>query len=211
VISVVDQKRISGRVMDEKGYGIPFASVTMKGTNIGTSCDSTGFFELTTKKNEQKIIVIVSSVGYSAIEKQISTAEKNSIEIILQTYTALSGEVVVACSSRMRLGGLSIRSTRITYMEKIKTFFKNDSIKIFPNPAKAGDQIKIEWRKAPVGEYKIDLYSLQGQLIKSSLARIENEMNSFTFQIPAITSGSYLLRMTNKKLGKKHTEKIIIQ
>ena len=73
-----------------------------------------------------------------AIEKQISTAEKNSIEIILQTYTALSGEVVVACSSRMRLGGLSIRSTRITYMEKVKSFFKNDSIKVFPNPAKAG-------------------------------------------------------------------------
>ena len=96
-------------------------------------------------------------------------------------------------------------------MEKVKSFFKSDSIKVFPNPAKAGNEIKIEWRKAEAGEYKIDLYSLQGQLIKSSFARTENEMNSFTFQIPAITPGSYLLRMTNKKSGKKHSEKIIIQ
>jgi hypothetical protein len=43
------------------------------------------------------------------------------------------------------------------------------------------------------------------------LTKIENEINSFPFQIPAITPGSYLLQMTNKKSGKKHTEKIIIQ
>ena len=211
VVSVVDQKRISGRVMDEKGYGIPFASVTIKGTNIGTSCDSTGFFELSTKTNEQKVIVIVSSVGYSAIEKKISMAKESSIEVILQRYTALSGEVVVACSSRMRVVSFSIISTRISYMEKVKSFFKSDSIKVFPNPAKAGNEIKIEWRKAEAGEYKIDLYSLQGQIIKSSLARIDNEINVFAFQIPIITPGSYLLRMTNKKTGKKYVEKIIIQ
>ena len=96
-------------------------------------------------------------------------------------------------------------------MEKVKSFFKNDSIKVFPNPVKAGGQIKIEWKKAETAEYKIDLYSLQGQLIKSSLARIENEIKVFAFQIPIITPGSYLLQLTNKKSGKKHSEKIIIQ
>ena len=64
----------------------------------------------------------------------------------------------------------------------MKDYFVNDSIKVFPNPAKAGNQIKIEWRKAPAGEYIIDLYNLQGQLIKSSLAKIENEINFLLFK-----------------------------
>lgn len=87
----------------------------------------------------------------------------------------------------------------------------SDQFRVFPIPAKAGSQIKIEWRKAPKGEYAVDLYNLQGQLIKSSFTKIENEANVFAFQIPIITSGNYLLQMTNKKSGKKHSEKIIIQ
>lgn len=211
VIAVADEVRFSGKVIDENAVGIPFASVSVKGTNVGTTCDSTGFFELTCKGHAQKIIVIVSSVGYTTVEKQINTAKDSSTEIILQTYAALSGEVVVTCSSRTRLGGATIRTTRVTYMEKLKIFFKSDSVRIFPNPAKAGSETKIEWRNADAGEYKIDLYGLHGQLIKSSFAKIESEINSFTFHIPAITPGSYLLRMTNKKSGKKHSEKIIIQ
>jgi hypothetical protein len=87
----------------------------------------------------------------------------------------------------------------------------SDQFRIFPIPVIAGSEIKIEWRKAPIGEYVIDLYNLQGQFIKSSFVRIENETNIFSFQIPIITRGSYLLQMTNKKSGKKHNEKIIIQ
>jgi len=87
----------------------------------------------------------------------------------------------------------------------------SDQFRIFPIPVIAGSEIKIEWRKASIGEYVIDLYNLQGQFIKSSFVRIENETNVFAFQIPNVTPGTYLLRLTNKKLGKKYTEKIIIQ
>jgi hypothetical protein len=202
---------ILGKVVDENGKGIPYASISVKGTTDGVSCDSAGNFYLRIPGKQTSVSVVASSVGYSTIEKQINTGKDSSTEIILQTYTALGGEVVIACSSRIRLGGASIRSTRTTYLEKVKGFFKSDSIKIFPNPTKAGSEIKIEWRKAETGEYKIDLYSLEGQLIKSSLAKIENKINSFTFQIRTITPGSYLLLISNKKSGKKHSEKIIIQ
>ncbi len=87
----------------------------------------------------------------------------------------------------------------------------SDQFKVFPIPAKAGSEIKIVWRKAPIGEYIIGLYNLQGQFIKSSFARIENETNVFVFQIPIVTPGSYLLQMINKKSGKKYAEKILIQ
>ena len=207
----VVKNEILGKVVDENGIGIPFATVIMKGTRNGVACDSAGNFYLRIPEKQTPLFLVASCVGYSPVEKQINTIKDSSTEIILQAHTVLSGDVVVTCSSRTRLGGASIRFTRTTYLEKIKDFFKSDSIKVFPNPAKAGGEIKIEWRKSKTGEYKIDLYSLQGQIIKSSLAKIENEINSFPFQIPAVTPGSYLLQMTNKKSGKKHTEKIIIQ
>jgi len=213
VMLVVDQKKFSGRVVDEKGVGIPFASIFIKGTEEGSTCDSTGFFELTTRAHEKKIILIASSVGYASVEKQINRAKENFVEIILATNATLNGEVVVTATGNIRLGGARMSCVRIqrNYLERVKDFFTRDSIKVFPNPAKAGREIKILWKKADAGEYTIDLYNLQGQLIKSSLAEIENEANSFTFQIPVITSGSYVLRLTNKKSGKKDVEKIIIQ
>jgi hypothetical protein len=199
--------------MDEKGVGIPFASVSIKGTEEGTTCDSTGFFELTAKAHEKKIILIASSVGYASVEKQINRAKENSAEIILTTNATLNGEVVVTATGNIRLGGARMSCVRVqrSYLEKVKDFFTGDSIKVFPNPAKAGSEIKIAWEKANAGDYTIDLYNLQGQLIRSSLVKPGIETTVFDFHIPRVTPGSYVLCLTNKKTGKKHTEKVIIQ
>jgi hypothetical protein len=178
-------------------------------------CDSTGFFKLEISAYDKKATLIASCVGYSEQERQIDLKKADSIEFTLLTNVKLSGEVVVTAFGVTRTGkitsGITFRIERISYLQKVKDYFVGDSIKVFPNPVKAGSQIKIEWKKAETAEYKIDLYSLQGQLIKSSLVRIENEIKVFAFQIPIITPGSYVLQMTNKKSGKKHSEKIIIQ
>ena len=215
--NLMPSKYLSGKVIDEQGKGIPYATVFIKGTVIGTSCDRAGFFKLSTLSLQKKVTLIASCVGYSESERQINLRKINSAEITLSTNATLNGEVVVTTICYARKGRVTfgytttVRTERISYLQKVKDYFVRDSVKIFPNPAKSESEIKIEWRKAPVGEYKIDLYNLQGQLIKSSLVRIENEINFIIFQIPAITPGSYLLRMTNKKSGNKHTEKIIIQ
>ena len=209
------RNEIVGKVVDATGQGIPYATVLIKGTKKGTMSDSSGFFQLENSAYEKKLTLIVSSVGYTTTEKQINVRRNDFNKITLTTYTLLSGEVVVSSAvctrGRVKLGGVVSYKIEKPYIQRVKDYFLNDSITVFPNPAKAGAEIKIEWRKASAGEYHVGLYNLQGQLIKSSLAKIEKEINSFIFQIPAITPGSYLLRMTNKKSGKKHTEKIIIQ
>jgi len=214
VALVVDQKKFSGRVIDENGVGIPFASVFIKGTEEGTASDSTGFFELTTKAHEKKIILVASCVGYTSVEKQITNAKENSADIILVTNSTLNGEVVVAAANNIRLGGARIScGVRVqrTYLERVKNFFSSDSIKVFPNPAKAGSEIKIQWKKAEPGEYNIGLSNLQGQLIQSSSVIIGSKTAVIAFHIPQVIPGSYMLRLTNKMSGKKHVEKIIIQ
>ena len=207
------KNEILGKVVDENGKGIPYATVIMKGTRNGVACDSAGNFYLRIPGKQTPVSLVASSVGYETAELLITDRSNQSQSIILKADSNINTGVVVVGYGLVRKGYVTGAMSKIerTYLQKVRDYSINDSIKVFPNPAKAGNQIKIEWRKAETGEYKIDLYSLQGQLIKSSLARIENEINSLAFHIPAITPGSYLLEMTNKKSGKKHTEKIIIQ
>ena len=211
----VNSKKISGLIVDEKNIGIPYASVTIKGTKEGVMCDSTGFFKLEIPADQKKIALTASCVGYSTAEKEINARKDDFTEIRLATNATLNGEVVVtAAISNVRIGllvsGYTISVKQTSFLQKVKSVFVFDSVKIFPNPAKSGDELKIEFKMAEEVEYTIDLYSLQGQLVKSSSAKIEAGIKFFTFQLPSITPGSYVLRLTNKKSGKKHVEKIII-
>ena len=214
-ISVVPvlKNEVLGKVIDENGTGIPYATVLIKGTMNGVACDSAGNFYLRISGNQGPVSLVASCVGYETSELFLNDRSSQSQSIILKPISTVSNGVVVVGYGTVRKGYVTgaMSVVTISYLQKVKDYFVKDSIKVFPNPVKAGDQIKIEWRKAPTGEYRIDLYNLQGQLLKSSVAKIENEINSFTFQIPEITPGSYLLRMTNKKSGKKHSEKIIIE
>jgi hypothetical protein len=212
VVPVI-KNEVLGKVLDEKGTGIPYATVIIKGTSNGVACDSVGNFYLRIPGEQTPVSLVASCVGYETAVLFVNERSDQSQSIILKAdSTANTGIVVVGYESVRKCYVTGAMSTiKRSYLQKVRDYFVRDSIKVFPNPAKAGDAIKIEWKKTEVGEYKIDLYSLQSQLIKSSLAKIENEINVFTFQIPIINPGSYLLRMTNKKSGKKHTAKIIIQ
>lgn len=154
--------------------------------------------------------LITTCVGYKPYRCLINskTVGKSYKVLLLKDFKTLSitenKEQIL--QQQMCLPFKTDQSNRLISATKVGI----NQFKIFPNPTKAGSQIKIEW-KAPAGDYAIDLYNLQGQLIKSSLAIVENETNLLSFQIPTITPGSYLLQMTNKKSGKKHTEKIIIR
>ena len=209
----VVRNEIFGKVVDENGKGISYATVISKVTGNGTACDSAGNFYLRIPSKQAPVSLVASCVGYETAELFVNDLSNQSHSIILKPISTVNNGVVVVSYGSVRKGYVTGAMWTIekSYLQKVRDYFVSDSIKVFTNPAKAGDQIKIEWRKAETGEYKIDLHSLQGQLIKSSFARIENEINSFTFQIPAITPGSYMLRITNKKSGKKHSEKIIIQ
>jgi len=209
----VAKNEILGKVIDENGKGIPYATVIIKGTKNGAACDSGGNFYLRIPEKQRPVSIIASCVGYEAAELFVNDISNQSRSIILKPISRVNNGVVVVGYGLIRKGHVTGAMWKIerTFLQKVRGYFINDSIKVFPNPVKAGGQIKIEWRKAETGEYKIDLYSLQGQLIKSSLARSEKEINPFTFQLPVTSPGSYMLQMTNKKSGKKHTEKIIIQ
>jgi hypothetical protein len=210
-----ESKNMIGIVTDENGMGVPYASVFLKGTNRGTTCDSSGSFKIEVPISEKKVTFIASCVGYLEKEKEINNRKIDFVEIKLTTNAALNGEVVVTAMGITRkstiLGYGTIVVKKKSYLKRIKECFIKDSVNIFPNPAKAGNEIRIEWKRADRGIYNIDLFNLQGQLIHSTASDILFEKNIVTYRLPMITAGSYILRLTNKNTGKKYTEKIIIQ
>ena len=87
---------LSGRVVGENHEGLPGASISIKGTSIGTSSDSTGKFSLVINQ-KLPFTLIISSIGFAPQELEVkSTNTKLAIQLTSQTF--LANEVVVTAS-----------------------------------------------------------------------------------------------------------------
>ena len=96
-LSVADGT-ITGKVTDLKsGQGIPFASVAIEGTSLGTTTDSDGKFTIITKQ-EGYLRLVVSCVGYKpAVSGDIFVTKEKSpyIEIVLESSSTNLTEVEI--------------------------------------------------------------------------------------------------------------------
>lgn len=87
---IAQNKTVTGRVTDEKGEGIPKASVIVKGSKTGTATDETGQFTMSVPVATK--IVIISTMGYSAMEVTVTDAP---LKISLTASISSMDEVVV--------------------------------------------------------------------------------------------------------------------
>jgi len=70
VMGVSAQVKITGKVVDESGKPIEFASVRIQGTAYGTNTDTKGLYELSVPKADT-IMVEFSCLGYSSVKRQL--------------------------------------------------------------------------------------------------------------------------------------------
>lgn len=63
-----DDGILNGTVSDDKGEGVPGASITLKGTSVGTMTDANGKFELQLPKGVERGTLVVTSLGYATKE-----------------------------------------------------------------------------------------------------------------------------------------------
>ena len=61
VFAFAQNRVITGQVKDDKGEPVPFASVTIKGTNKGTTTDANGNFRIEAKTGDVLLITAVGS------------------------------------------------------------------------------------------------------------------------------------------------------
>lgn len=88
---------ISGTVTDKtSNTAMPGVSITVKGKTAGTATNNNGKYALTTTE-KTPFIIVVSYVGYTQIEKEVSGTATN-IDFQLESAAILGQEVVVSAS-----------------------------------------------------------------------------------------------------------------
>lgn len=89
---IAQGKTVTGKVTDSKdGTPVPNASVTIKGTNNGTTTDATGSFRLVV--NDANAVLVISSVGYNNYE--VTVGNQLDLSISLTAASGTLNEVVV--------------------------------------------------------------------------------------------------------------------
>lgn len=210
---------ITGKIIDEKGSAIPFASITTGKPGIGVMADESGNFLLSVNSLSTDSLLHISSVGYKSIAVEINREDavesKMMIDlkpdIVLPELVLSAKPVTIQCFS-VAMGGLAVSRKIENEIELIPSLSKHSSsITIFPNPVKTGNTINIKFKKPQAGNYFLQLLNQSGQLIQTKEIRIEKGIASYSLELPSVPAGSYFVVLTNKETGKKSTEKMIVQ
>lgn len=94
---IQQQNSIEGQVQDQNGVPLPGASVSIKGTKIGTITDFDGKFSLTGDVNS---VLVISFVGF--VTQEIVIKNKSNIIVQLKGDAASLDEVVVVGYGKMK-------------------------------------------------------------------------------------------------------------
>ncbi|MEY4108039.1 MAG: hypothetical protein RL181_2381 [Bacteroidota bacterium] len=98
-VSLMAQRAITGKVMDEKSEPLIGASILVKGTSTGTVTDVDGSFELQAPANATTLVV--SYTGYATKEVALSSASAYTITLESEAI-ALEDVVVVGYGTQSR-------------------------------------------------------------------------------------------------------------
>lgn len=226
VISAVDKAEdlkdsvgrvIEGRVQDEDGTGIPYASIRIKGSTQGTATDASGNFRITYYGEKKIVILEVSYVGYETREIKVNMKQSSQSKINLKMKPQMLGEVVVTSTVCERKGTvvaggvMSVRTSPISELRQKITDTVTKWFKIFPNPVMRGKTINIEWNKQEEGYYTLQLFDLSGRAVHQREIWIDAEARLLNFEIPQVAVGNYLLSLVNKETGKAYTEQVYVR
>ncbi|MCR6721806.1 MAG: TonB-dependent receptor [Chitinophagaceae bacterium] len=91
--------QLSGRVINERNQGVPFATVKVKNGGETTSSDSTGRFSLL-RPEKFPFTLVVSSVGYRSHEVAVKDSNANNLLVLLEGL--FQQDTVIITSRRRR-------------------------------------------------------------------------------------------------------------
>ncbi len=91
-VAMAQGRPVKGQILDEKGEGIPGASITVKGTTVGTITDVDGNFTIDVP--DEKNALLVNAIGYGTQEVQAGDGSK-TISVKMATSSKVLDETVV--------------------------------------------------------------------------------------------------------------------
>lgn len=97
VLAFSQAKLISGRITDQTGQAVPFASVHVKGSKLGVAADADGNFSLKAKPGD---VISVSGTGFAAKEVTVDNAGTALSVTVTRKESSLTEVVVTALGIR---------------------------------------------------------------------------------------------------------------
>jgi TonB-linked SusC/RagA family outer membrane protein len=107
VLAFAQSRVVTGKVIDKNGREVPFASVKIKGTTVGTFADASGQYQLKVKTGD---VLLITSQGYKSEETDVEN--QTSLTTTLESTGDIK-EVVVTSALNRRVNAKSI-GTAIT-------------------------------------------------------------------------------------------------
>lgn len=92
VLAYAQTKTVTGKITDPSGNPVPFASIQIKGKNVGATADQNGAFSLKVSDGD---VVVVSSQGYKAKELTVA-ANQSIVSVSLEKSSGDLAEVIIS-------------------------------------------------------------------------------------------------------------------
>ncbi len=207
---------ITGKVTDEKGQPLAYASVTVKNKNYGTTTDSAGYFSLHMyEEDRSEATIIASYIGFESKDIALIGGKETITNISLNKKDMKLPDVQI-CSSQttrigMTLGAVSIRTTYKTNAidTLIRRVLGTQAFTIYPNPVARGGSVNISVKNP--GEYSIQLIDNNSRIIQVLIAAAYSKQQSIQMALPSnVAAGYYYIRLVDEKTKKQYVDKVLI-
>lgn len=223
-------RTVTGKVTDSKdGSPIANASVTIKGTNLGTTTDASGSFRLAVPDNNA--VLVISSVGFS--ETEVAVGAQSDLSVTMISSQGTLNEVVVVGYGTQRKRDLSGSVATVSSKDFVKGALQTPEqliagkvagVQITPNSGAPGSGSRIRIRGGAslnasndpliiIDGVPIDTYGTDGRPIAGSTNALNlvnpNDIETFTILKDPSAAAIYGSRASNgvilitTKKGKK--------
>ncbi len=166
-ITVLQQKKVTGKVTDKTGAPLPGVSVTIKGTLAGTLTDADGSFSCDVPANKE--ILVFSFIGMAS--QEVSIGNQTYFNIVLEEYSVSLDEVVVigygTQVKRNVTGSVSIAKESDLHVSTSSNFLMAlqgivPGLEALQNTGQPGANVKVQIRTNPSNASSGVLYVLDG-------------------------------------------------
>jgi hypothetical protein len=215
-IFMIQEGLIKGKVTDQKGQPVPYASID-PGNGKARAADENGDFLLdaTFLKNGQS--VRISSVNFETktifIDKE--KCFRDGLQVQLEGQADLPEAILVTYYHVKRcditMGSVSTLKSTTEELDIIQAPEKKSGLQVYPNPVVSGSSLHLSFNQLREGYYQLTIFTYSGQLIQQKNLWIDSAAKVLSLELPVMTQGNYLLVMTNKETGEKLTAKFVVQ
>lgn len=214
---------VQGKIVDDHGNPISFASIRVKNTNKGVSADADGNFSISFQQGN---ILEISALDFITKELAADAVVKELI-VVMERKVKLLSEVVIASSTyaqgrlvRYTAGAMVATVKDTTFLKRtlltdtIKAFLNilNSSAKIYPNPVTVGNNITLSAKLREQGKYFIVITDATGKMVLQQQVSVASKQLDQTIQTdPRWSKGMYFIKLTNSKNEKVFADSFIVQ